>query len=617
MDRTRIDDLYRRAHDDQDAVALEEFVALSAQIEAEGDRYALVRLRLSQAAHRALAGDIPGARALIDDALLQVDPDDTAGRLELLNVGAVLLLEEGRRAEGLGNVLLVAQADAEAYPRKTKQALGNVAFTLYALGDLDGAAHYARQLLDRDPSEAHAHWVLHDVARDQGDEASMRQAVADASAQLGHRGDTARSRTRAIVAMLRGHLARYEARPADALAHADDAERWFRRGHMAEETWILTELRADALAQRGQTDDALQAIEAVIDDPGMVPRWRWVLAERAAAVAERAGDPAMAGRWYRRALREATAERHSVGADLRRIVERHLRSQQSAHLELEATNHTLTRTLHALRLARQQLEVRVAERTESLRQTVAELEHEVRQRRSAEVAALSANKAKSTFLATMSHELRTPLTAIVGLAEMIRDDSDDAAVQRDASDILSASGHLMQVIDEVLDHARVESGQQVVTVAPTPLTHVLDEVATMAERLASNAGLRWSCVRPDDEVIARIDPLRYKQVLLNLIGNAVKFTDEGSITLTVERRGPMVRATVTDTGIGIPTTERDRIFQPFEQVDMSSTRRHDGSGLGLAISRHLVHAMQGTLALAELDGPGTAFVVEVPVARRR
>ncbi len=231
--------------------------------------------------------------------------------------------------------------------------------------------------------------------------------------------------------------------------------------------------------------------------------------------------------------------------------------------------------------------------------------------------------AKSEFLANMSHEIRTPLTAILGYADVLRDeivDSSASRTQLDAVNTIRRAGeHLLTVINDVLDLSKIEAGRMQVEETETRLPDLLLEVDGLMQARAEEKGVRLR-TRLDTPVPDRIltDPTRLRQILLNVVGNAAKFTDEGSITVAVRvvSHADEMRLTidVTDTGPGMTAAQAGTLFQPFTQADASVTRRHGGTGLGLTICRRLAALMGGDVTLAATrPGVGTTFVIDLPL----
>ena len=234
-------------------------------------------------------------------------------------------------------------------------------------------------------------------------------------------------------------------------------------------------------------------------------------------------------------------------------------------------------------------------------------------------AAEVANRVKSEFLANMSHELRTPLNSVIGYAEIIQEDAqmgNTGGVSSDASRIQRSATHLLSLINDLLDHSKIEAGKMdicpdIVNLEDT-LRDVVDSLQVRAQ--ANNVSLTTTC---DPKTgIAMIDPVRFKQCLLNVASNAVKFTKDGVVNIAMRPvnlpSGPSIRITINDSGIGMNPEVLSRLFQPFEQADSSTTRNYGGSGLGLAITKQLVEAMGGSISVESVSGRGSTFVIVVP-----
>lgn len=225
------------------------------------------------------------------------------------------------------------------------------------------------------------------------------------------------------------------------------------------------------------------------------------------------------------------------------------------------------------------------------------------------------NLAKSTFLAMMSHELRTPLNAIVGFSELMHEELTERGQAQQAADVArvrTAGRHLAAIISDILDYSKVEAGRLVLAVDAVDVAALVAEVAAEVRGEAQARGLPLRVVTSPDAGQVCTDRERLRQVLLNLVGNAIKFTERGAVTVRARvlpgRREALVIA-VHDTGPGIPAGQRRRLFQPFSQADGSATRRSGGTGLGLALSQRLVRLMGGSLRVRSRVGRGSTFLV--------
>ena len=236
----------------------------------------------------------------------------------------------------------------------------------------------------------------------------------------------------------------------------------------------------------------------------------------------------------------------------------------------------------------------------------------------AKQAAIDANLAKSRFLANMSHELRTPLNAILGYSEILIEESDfeeDLQLQRDASRINRSGRHLLMLINGLLDLAKIESGKMTMDICPTPLCDLIEEVQLTMEPLIEEKHNRFVLdLAISSEAIVATDPVKLKQILLNLLSNASKFTREGEIRLTVRRStdGEWALFEVSDTGIGIPKAQQEHIFEDFVQASPTTTREYGGTGLGLSLCIRLSEMMEGHMSLESEEGIGSTFCFHLP-----
>ena len=277
----------------------------------------------------------------------------------------------------------------------------------------------------------------------------------------------------------------------------------------------------------------------------------------------------------------------------------------------------IRRTLLELKQANDSLEARVEQRTSELKKSNNQLVRTQEELRHSQQAAERANKAKDEFLANMSHEIRTPMTAIIGYADVMLEPDQTISDRYDALlSIRRNARHLLDLINDVLDISKIEAGQMTVERVSSDLPQLVAEVASLLRPRVKDKGLDLD-VRFDGPVPQQIrtDPLRLRQVLVNLLSNAAKFTDKGQVTLRValrrEGNQPSMVFEVSDTGIGIAPEHLTRLFRRFTQADTTTTRRFGGSGLGLCISKHLAGLLGGDISVRSTPGHGSSFTVTI------
>jgi signal transduction histidine kinase/HPt (histidine-containing phosphotransfer) domain-containing protein/ActR/RegA family two-component response regulator len=238
----------------------------------------------------------------------------------------------------------------------------------------------------------------------------------------------------------------------------------------------------------------------------------------------------------------------------------------------------------------------------------------IEEAREARSAAETASNAKSAFLANMSHEIRTPINAVLGLARIGARDSAEPAMRSAFERILTSGGHLLGVINDILDYSKIEAGKFQIDARPFQLSAVITNSASFVAEMAKQKGLVFESAAPPDLSAWFLgDVQRVQQILVNLLSNAVKFTAEGTVCLKVTREGDSTCFQVSDSGIGMTEAQLTRLFSPFEQADSSTTRKYGGTGLGLAISQHLAALMRGTITVDSVLGQGSTFTLRLPL----
>lgn len=232
-------------------------------------------------------------------------------------------------------------------------------------------------------------------------------------------------------------------------------------------------------------------------------------------------------------------------------------------------------------------------------------------------AALAGSRAKSEFLAVMSHELRTPLSAIIGYSDLLQTGVSgevSSAQEQQLGRIRASADHLLSLIEEILTFSQLEAGRPDLESEPLDAAEITGDTAEILRPLAQRKNLELAIRGAESALPVVADARKLRQILINLVSNALKFTDEGGVTITLESAGDHVRWRVADTGIGIEAANIEAIFTPFWQVEQSRTRKNEGSGLGLAVARGLAELMGGTLDVESEIGAGSTFTLELPAA---
>jgi signal transduction histidine kinase len=231
-----------------------------------------------------------------------------------------------------------------------------------------------------------------------------------------------------------------------------------------------------------------------------------------------------------------------------------------------------------------------------------------------------ANQFKSKFLANMSHELRTPLNAIIGFSEILQDGGAGVLTEQQqefVGHIMGGGRHLLTLINDILDLAKIEAGRIELRHQRTSLDILMSSTAQTARSLAYKRGLDLTFETPRDLPEIHVDPIRFKQILFNLVSNAIKFTPSGgAVRVHTSLQGGRLSIAVTDTGVGIAATDLPRLFQEFERIESGAGPKPEGTGLGLVLTKRLIELHGGSISVASQPGQGSTFTVELPLDAR-
>jgi signal transduction histidine kinase len=300
--------------------------------------------------------------------------------------------------------------------------------------------------------------------------------------------------------------------------------------------------------------------------------------------------------------------------------------------ELAALVKSFRRMTHDLKTNRDEierqnrlLEFRVQERTRQLMETIWELEdiranlEEVVQERTRDFQKLQqADRMKDEFIANISHELRTPLNAVIGFSGLLIQEENahlPMEVQEDLSIIYQNGRNLLDMVETILDLSKIQVGKFELELKKLDPIPILEEVRAVAYGLILDRPVKLIYDAPSWTATIEGDSVRFKQIMVNLVGNSIKFTEEGEVEIRPYLESGSFKVMVRDTGIGMSEEEMQRLFQPFQQVDGSITRRFGGTGLGLLITKRLLELMNGQITVASVKGSGTTFTIEMPLAQ--
>ncbi|WP_342117900.1 ATP-binding protein [Pseudoduganella sp. OTU4001] len=335
-----------------------------------------------------------------------------------------------------------------------------------------------------------------------------------------------------------------------------------------------------------------------------------VVTQPVLAIADVAREVVETGDYSRRAAGTSNDEVAELATSFNKmlsVIESRTRELETSNSEIARESEQRSKAQQEVMRLNEELEERVHERTLQLEQANSELAMAMEE-------AKSANQAKSAFLSSMSHELRTPLNAILGFAQILTSEKlPSTLVQKRefANHILKSGRHLLTLINEILDLAKIESGAVALSLEPVALNEILQECESMVAPLAGNRGIRL--LFPDNcAAHVTADRTRLKQILLNLLSNAIKYNrDGGAVVVDCSPSGPgLVRASVQDTGMGLKPEQIKQLFQPFNRLGQESGAE-EGTGIGLVVTKRLVELMGGTIGVTSSQGVGSMFWIEL------